>query len=105
MMDEEWSLEHFCLSQQMKNFYCQFLWGFPLTRFNFIGITEQYEKELDYLSKKILNVELSALKENVNDNKPDTYFENSRLRTRIELFHDKDMQLYLNALKISRDRK
>src|SRR5690554_3573739 len=30
VIEEKWSLEKFCFSNEMKNFYNQFLWNFPL---------------------------------------------------------------------------
>ena len=38
VVEEKWSFERFCLSEELRNFYCQFLWGFPLARFSFIGL-------------------------------------------------------------------
>ena len=37
MLAEQWSLERFCLGPELQNLYGQFLWGFPLERFDFIG--------------------------------------------------------------------
>ncbi len=32
MVEEEWTLERFCLEPELKNLYSQFLWGFPLKK-------------------------------------------------------------------------
>lgn len=37
---EKWSFEKFAFSIEMRNFYHQFLWRFPVENFDFIGITE-----------------------------------------------------------------
>jgi hypothetical protein len=47
VVEEEWSLERFCLGPEMRNIYSKFLWGFSLSRFDFIGITEFYETEIE----------------------------------------------------------
>jgi hypothetical protein len=43
IVEENWSLARFCLSPELRNTYNQFLWGFPVSRFDFIGITEYYQ--------------------------------------------------------------
>jgi hypothetical protein len=39
VIEEDWSLERFCLGPELRNLYDQFLWGFPIDYFDFIGIT------------------------------------------------------------------
>jgi hypothetical protein len=51
IVEEEWSLERFCLAPELRNIYCQFTWGVPLTRFDFIGITEFYDSDVSGRSK------------------------------------------------------
>ncbi len=43
MMEKGWSLERFCLGPEVRNIYSQFLYGFLLEYFSFIGTTEFYE--------------------------------------------------------------
>ena len=46
VVEEKWSLEKFCFSPKMHNFYTQFLWSFPLELFDYIGITESFDEDL-----------------------------------------------------------
>src|SRR5205085_9196261 len=54
IVEEDWSVERFCLSAEMRNLYGQFLWGFPVENFDFIGVTEFYEEDLAYFAKRYL---------------------------------------------------
>ena len=96
VVEEDWSLEKFCFSSELKNFYCQFLWRFPIDRFNFIGITERFEEEFEYFSNKFFQTSLTFSMENRNpENKTENgYIADSDLRKKIERFHEKDMALY-----------
>ncbi len=47
VIDENWTLEEFCLSEELQNIYTLFLWGFPL----------------EYLDTPLINVKLNS---NVN---------------------------------------
>ena len=99
--DENWSLEKFCFSKEMKNVYSQFLWGFPISKFDFIGVTEFYEVDFNYLCNVILKIELPVLYENVNvDQNNKTYINDNALRSAIEKYHAKDMELYHYALAL-----
>jgi hypothetical protein len=97
VVEEKWSLERFCLAPELQNLYEQFLWGFPLRYFDFIGITEYYQSDLHYFSSKYLEGNSTLYSENrrVIKNKEDCISDG--LRKKIELFHAKDMQLYLRA--------
>ncbi len=105
MMEECWSLERFCLGAEMKNFYSQFLWGFPLSRFKFIGITEYYDLEFKFFTKHFLGLSLPVAKKNMNSSKKgDLYINDPALRSAIERHHAKDMQLYNRALALRLSR-
>jgi hypothetical protein len=106
MMQEEWSLERFCLGPELRNFYHQFLWGFPTSRLDFIGITEHYEEDLQYLSQNVLGIDLSLHRVNTNENMKEnkSYFSNAGLKQRIEEYHWRDVILYRQALKIRAQR-
>jgi hypothetical protein len=106
MVEENWTLEKFCFSSEMQNIYTKFLWGFPVGLFDFIGITENYESDLNYFAEKILESELPMSAANVNPQKAtDRYVEDKNLRSRLEQFHQRDMSLYWNALRVSNSRK
>jgi hypothetical protein len=69
VIEEKWSLERFSLGNELKNFYSQFLWGFPIKRFDFIGITEYFESEMAFFSNEFIGTELRVHKKNLNENK------------------------------------
>jgi hypothetical protein len=106
IVEENWSLERFCFSSEMKNTYTKFFWGFPMDFFDFVGITENYETDLSFFAKKVLKSELAVTETNVNLQKEnDLYIGDKNLRSRLERFHQKDMRLYWKALKVSNNRE
>lgn len=106
MIDEEWTLERFCLGPELNNTYSKFLWGFPLKQFDFIGIVEDYDSELSYFSNHILKRQLSPHKENQNNNmKHDNYITDANFKNEIVSYHCKDYDLYHNALSLQEQRR
>lgn len=105
IVEEKWSLEKFCLSEEMQNFYNQFLWGFPLHNFDFIGITEHYDDDFKYFSQTFLHHNLPSFKVNINENNKGNYPISKTFRRQIESFHQLDMELYHSALKLRFQRK
>lgn len=106
MVEESWTLEKFCFSSEMRNIYTNFFWGFPIDHFDFVGITENYESDLNYFAENILESELPVSEVNLNPRKTtDRYIEDEYLRSSLEKFHLKDMKLYWNALKVSDNRR
>jgi len=102
---EQWSLERFCLAPQLRNLYSQYLWGFPPSRFDFIGITERYESDLASFARRFLPGTATAERARVNTERGDApYPLDPELRTRIERHHADDMRLYRWALA-HRDRR
>ena len=96
---EQWSLERFCLAPQLRNLYSQYLWGFPPSRFDFIGITERYESDLAAFARRFLPGAATAERARVNTERGDaSYPVDPELRTRIERHHADDMRLYRWAL-------
>ncbi|MCF7980425.1 MAG: hypothetical protein K9K86_00465 [Pseudomonadales bacterium] len=105
VVEEEWSLERFCLGPELRNFYSKFLWGFPIRKFDFIGITEHFDTEIDYFAKNILGASLISKEVNVNpDKKMSIYIKDQNLRDRIGEYHKTDMYLYCRALAIRQQR-
>ncbi len=102
---ENWSLERFCLGPELKNVYCQFVWGFPLVYFDFIGITEFYNEDLAYFSKVYLGTNLETYTVNVGDKVGGKYQIDEKFRKQIETFHSGDMMLYKRALTKRIDRE
>jgi hypothetical protein len=105
VVEEEWSLERFCLSNEMRNIYSKFFWCFPIRHFGFIGITEYYDTEIEYLSREILNIPIDELKVNTNPHKIGADHRGvESFRARVESFHRADIQLYQQALRIRKKR-
>ncbi len=100
VIEEKWTLSKFCLSDEMRDLYNQFLWGFPLNNFDFIGITEHYEDDFKYFTNKYLNKDIPSFRENLNVCKNGNYSINKSLRNQIESFHQVDMELYQKALNL-----
>jgi len=97
VVEEEWSLERFCLGPELRNLYWQFLWGFPLDYFDFIGITEFYEDDIAYFGQHYLGAYTKAKRRNARTN--GAYQIDGSFRNEIEAFHDRDMDLYRKALE------
>lgn len=105
VVEESWSLEQFCFSGEMRNIYSKCFWGFPVTRFDFVGIVENYALDLNYFSTHVLQAELQLREQNTNPRKTeDRYITDDHLRSRLEHFHDDDMRLYRAALVASNKR-
>jgi len=101
VVEEKWSLEHFCLGPELRNFYNQFLWGFSFKRFDFVGITEYYDTELEYFSNEFLETTLPLHRKNENPSiEKSSYFEDKNLREKVEQYHSRDVELYKRALAI-----
>lgn len=103
VIEESWSLENFCLADELKNFYGTFLWAFPISNFDFIGITEFYQEDFSYFSRHYFGREMAP--ERVNIGRPAEYSIDSSLRKKIEGFHQQDMALYQYALEKRECRK
>jgi hypothetical protein len=101
VLEENWSLERFCLGPELKDFYTQYLWGFPVDQFDFIGITESYESDFKYFSEVFLGVDLPPFKVNVGREKSTPlHIADNDFRHAIEIHHSKDMDLYKKAVKM-----
>ena len=102
MIEEDWSIERFCLGPELRNFYGQFLWGFPLEQFSFIGIVEHYKEDFSYFNQAFLGADLTAYEENITEKKGEKarYIDDSDFRTAIELHHSNDVELYQRALEM-----
>jgi hypothetical protein len=101
MIREEWTLERFCLGKEMKDIYHQFLWGFPLDNFSFIGITEYYEEDFIRFARNFLGRETPVLELN-KSLQAGSHPVSETLRHEIEVYHKKDMVLYAKALELRR---
>ena len=104
-LDEQWSLERFCFCPELQDIYSQFLWGFPLHRFAFIGITEHFSEDLAFFSNTFLGAPAAEYHANVGSEagRP-TYVTDRELRRAIESFHKRDVALYRRAVEMRRSR-
>lgn len=98
VIEEKWSLERFCLGAELKNIYFQFLYGFPLEYFSFVGISEFYDDDFAFFAEHYLESFIEPKKLNVGNEVGGHQIEES-LRNEIEQFHSKDMELYQRALE------
>lgn len=97
VIEEDWSIERFCLSLELKDLYSQFMYGFPLEKFAFVGITEFYDDDLEFFSRHYLKSFVKPKRLNVG-NEEGRYRIEESLRNEIEKFHLGDMKLYQRAL-------
>ncbi|WP_116367399.1 sulfotransferase family 2 domain-containing protein [Parahaliea mediterranea] len=105
---EQWSLEAFCLAPSLRNLYSRFLWGFPLKRFDFVGITEHYEEDLDELSERLLHRNLPHLRHNVTPqraNQAPRELLSPGLIESVRTLHGRDFALYEEALAMRAHRR
>ena len=105
MLDENWSFEAFAFRPELRNVYSLFLWGFPVDRFNFIGITEHYDADLEVFGRHLLGAHLSPARVRQNPKRStDTYELDEDLRRRIEHVHEREFALYRHALALREQR-
>lgn len=106
VVNENWTFEQFCLSDEISNMYSKFLWKFSIQNFDFIGILEDYEEEVKCFSKKYLDVEINEVpKFNVNPNKISTDIIDVDIIDKIKKVNYKDYDLYKYALDKKRTRE
>jgi hypothetical protein len=103
MFDEDWDLERFCADPTFDNYQSRYLAWFPWRRINFVGVTENYASDLDYLSRHILHCEMAVYRKN-ESKKPDGFlggnFDSQFLR-RFESRNRVDYRNYRRARRAS----
>ena len=101
----QWSLRRFCLGSEFRNIYTNFLWGFELERFDFVGISEYYDTELEYFANAFINEELVVRQHNINPVRfGKSHIDDPDLRMEIEAWHSKDVVQYRRALQMREGR-
>ncbi len=98
VIEEGWTLEQFCFSEQFRNIYTQYLWGFPLEKFAFIGITEHYAHDFAEFSRRYLATTLEPRRENATVSDSSRQPPDAALLERVRQFHAADIRLYQRAL-------
>lgn len=105
MLDEAWSFERFAKAQELRDFYGQFLFGFPLEYFSFIGITERYDEDHAEFTRRFLGSERPAVRLNTARAAPAAVQTIPQaLRQELESVHAGDMALYRRALELRHAR-
>jgi hypothetical protein len=107
VIEEGWSLQRFCLAPELRNVYTEFLWGVPVERLFFIGITEFFAEDLRYFSQHVLG---NKMQPHTLNRRPDN---DAALpgpdhgvidRRAITEYHAADMALYRQALRLRQRR-
>ncbi|NND95358.1 MAG: sulfotransferase family 2 domain-containing protein [Flavobacteriales bacterium] len=108
VIEEGWSLEEFCLSEEMRNIYGKYLWNFSVDNFDFIGVTEYFEEDVLFFARKYLGYSdsINIPIKNVNPNNTGLYSDkiDKELLIAIKDFHSKDYDLYNYALDKKKNR-
>lgn len=105
VVEENWTIERFCLGSEIRNHYWEKFWGFPLEYFDFVGITEFYDEDLAYFARQFLNADTETTRLNVGEGGGKPYSIDDTFRKEIESFHDRDMALYQRALEMRLARR
>ncbi len=105
---ENWSLEKFCLSEELRNRCAQYLQNFPIENFEFIGITEHYEEDATYFMERYFKKNINQVipKANTNPDKSGKYAEkiSPDFLKELQEFHAEDYALYRYALQKRAER-
>lgn len=108
IVEESWSVEQFCLCDEMKNFYSNFFWEFPIDNFDFIGLVEFFNEDIQYFSNEYLSntskVEIKTA--NRNNESQGLYSDkiNKEVLADIKSFHYEDYQIYNYCLEMRKQR-
>lgn len=103
-LEENWSIEKLCLDPKYRNMYAHYLSGFPLEEFEYIGITEFYEQDLQWFAKEYLGKSLPNYHENMTPRDLDKTNIDKGLVKAIREFHKEDFDLYRKALEMRQIR-
>jgi hypothetical protein len=105
IVNEGWSLERFCLGEEVRDLYTQFLWGFPVENFAFIGVTEHYNEDLEEFAQRHLGITVTPERLNAGTRAGEPHDLEPGLARRIEAHHARDMALYARVLETRRARR
>jgi hypothetical protein len=98
VIEQGWTLEQFCLSEQFRNIYTQYLWSFPLDDFAFIGISEHYQEDLKEFCRRYLSASLEPRSRNATKYSGLREAPDAAFLDKVREFHAADMELYQQAL-------
>ena len=90
------SLEQFVRVPQYQNTYAEYFWLFPLWRFDFIGIVEDYDTELERFARRFsLSADLRGEPRNINPEKATRLYDVEPTMERlIRACNAKDVAIY-----------
>jgi len=96
MVRRKMSLEQFAELRPLQNIHVRFLQGIDIERFDFVGLTEQYERSLELFSRRFLGGRrLPTFARNVNPQRSRSRYDiPPRLRGRIAELNQLDIELY-----------
>lgn len=100
---EDWSLERFLLSREHTNFQAKFLWRFPLSQFDFIGLTEYFDdsvKMLGCIFPLLKDLPIKAENSNPQNTVGENYKLDSCLKSEFMRRNKLDYALYDQAAKL-----
>ncbi|RDS80980.1 sulfotransferase family 2 domain-containing protein [Dyella psychrodurans] len=100
IVEENWTLEEFCLSEVFQNIYAQYLWGFTLEDFDFIGISEFLEDDVRDFSSSYLSSGLQLDPRNASLSRNLSAQLDRGFLREVQNFHAIDIALYERALKM-----
>ena len=96
------SLSEFARAEVNRNRMSKFLEGIPLEEIYFVGIVENYDRDLEYLAKKLKWPNYISETDNVSGSK--SRFVPDAVRREIQDLNQIDMELYRDALERSEKR-
>lgn len=100
---ENWSLERFLLSREHTNFQAKFLWRFPLSQFDFIGLTEYFDdsvKMLGCIFPLLKDLPIKVENRNPQSVAGESYKVDSGLASEFMRRNKLDYDLYDQAVKL-----
>lgn len=97
------SLEEFVRLPQYHNSYSEYLWGFSLRRFEFIGVMERYQHEIARFTQIFDLDSEQQVRTNFNPNKAagEGYQLDSALERLIRRNNSRDVAIYEHALEMA----
>ncbi|MBJ6981726.1 MULTISPECIES: hypothetical protein [unclassified Luteimonas] len=99
VLRERWSFERFALGAEMRDLYHEYLWRFDPAGFDFIGITERYDEDLQQMARRFLGGTAVPAVALANPLRGESgYVISPLLRSRIEAHHARDVALYRRVL-------
>lgn len=90
------TLRAFCREDHFHNLYAKYLWNFPIDRFDFVGITEDYASSVAVFRRRFGIASVADTPSNVNPHKEvaQDYDVAPAMRELIERANARDMEIY-----------